>query len=210
MSIIKKIKVFRALKWKYFLLSLVCKKYRNFYVYKRSKISISKEANLEIYRPSRFYFNKKWNAIDPSYGFFVMSSGFKLVVKGDFALFSGARVSINDRATLVLGSGYINHNVNIACFQYIEIGENVAISENVTIRDSDNHVINDGVHQKTQGIVIGDNVWIGMNVTILKGVKVGKGSIIAAGAVVSKDVPPYSLVGGVPAKVIKNNVSWTL
>ena len=48
----------------------------------------------------------------------------------------------------------------------------------------------------------GDN-WIGANSTILRGVTVGEGSIIAAGAVVTKDVPPYSIVGGVPAKVIK-------
>ena len=48
----------------------------------------------------------------------------------------------------------------------------------------------------------GDN-WIGMNVTILKGVIIGKGSVIAAGAVVTKSTPPYSIVGGVPAKVLK-------
>ena len=48
----------------------------------------------------------------------------------------------------------------------------------------------------------GDN-WVGANVTILRGVTIGEGSVIAAGAVVTKDVPPYSIVGGVPAKVIK-------
>lgn len=48
----------------------------------------------------------------------------------------------------------------------------------------------------------GDN-WIGANVTILKGVRIGKGAIIAAGSVVNKDVPPYACVGGVPAKILK-------
>ena len=52
----------------------------------------------------------------------------------------------------------------------------------------------------------GDN-WIGANVTILRGVTIGEGSVIAAGAVVTKDVPPYSIVGGVPAKVIKMRFS---
>ncbi|MDD2287405.1 MAG: DapH/DapD/GlmU-related protein [Bacteroidales bacterium] len=47
------------------------------------------------------------------------------------------------------------------------------------------------------------DVWIGCNVTLLAGVTVGRGSIIAAGAVVTKDVPPYSVVGGIPARVIK-------
>lgn len=52
-------------------------------------------------------------------------------------------------------------------------------------------------------VVIGDDVWLGARVIILPGVKIGSHSIIAAGAVVSKDVPPYAIVGGVPAKVIK-------
>lgn len=52
-------------------------------------------------------------------------------------------------------------------------------------------------------IVIGNDVWIGMDCTIMSGVKIGHGSVIAAGSVVSKDIPPYSIVGGAPAKVIK-------
>lgn len=52
-------------------------------------------------------------------------------------------------------------------------------------------------------VVIESDVWVGTNVTILNGVKVGRGAIIAAGAVVVKDVPAYAIVGGVPAKVLK-------
>lgn len=52
-------------------------------------------------------------------------------------------------------------------------------------------------------IVIGNDVWIGANVLILQGVNIGDGAIIAAGAVVTKDVPPYAIVGGVPAKIIR-------
>ena len=54
-----------------------------------------------------------------------------------------------------------------------------------------------------QDVVIEEDVWIGANVTILKGVTIGKSSIIAAGALVIYDVPPYSIVGGVPAKFLK-------
>ncbi len=56
-------------------------------------------------------------------------------------------------------------------------------------------------------IVIDDDVWIGANVTILSGVHIGQGAVVAAGAVVNKDVPPYVVVGGVPAKIIKNRFS---
>lgn len=52
-------------------------------------------------------------------------------------------------------------------------------------------------------VIIEDDVWCGANVTILKGVTIGRGSIIAAGAVVTKSCPPYSIIGGVPAKIIK-------
>lgn len=52
-------------------------------------------------------------------------------------------------------------------------------------------------------IVLEDDVWIGCNVTVLSGVHIGQGAVVAAGAVVDKDVPPYAVVGGVPAKVIK-------
>lgn len=57
--------------------------------------------------------------------------------------------------------------------------------------------------ENDKDVIIEDGVWVGCNVTILKGVHIGKGSVIAAGSIVTKDVPPYSIVGGNPAKVIK-------
>ena len=56
---------------------------------------------------------------------------------------------------------------------------------------------------KTKQVIIGNNVWVGANCTILKGVSIGNGAIIAAGAVVTGDVPEYTIVAGVPARVIK-------
>ncbi|MBP6872851.1 MAG: acyltransferase [Bacteroidales bacterium] len=76
------------------------------------------------------------------------------------------------------------------------------------IRDSDNHNVLKEGYVQSKPILIGDNVWIGMRAIILKGVTIGNGSIVAAGAVVTKDVPPNTVVGGVPARVIRENVSW--
>lgn len=73
--------------------------------------------------------------------------------------------------------------------------------------------------EKNKKVIIGNDVWIGTNVTLLPSIKIGNGAIIAAGAVVTKDVPDYAIVAGVPAKIVKyrfsqeeieilNNVKW--
>jgi acetyltransferase-like isoleucine patch superfamily enzyme len=116
---------------------------------------------------------------------------------------------VNPGAVLKLGSGYINFNLNLHCFNKITIGEDVAIADNVTIRDSDNHFITtDPAYEMSKPIAIGNHVWIGMNVTILKGVTIGDGAIIAAGSVVTRDVPGGCLAAGVPARMVKENVGW--
>ena len=107
-----------------------------------------------------------------------------------------------------MGSGFFNSNIKIRCHEKIEIGENVAISHDVTIMDSDAH---EGLwkgYKKTKPIKIGNHVWIGTRATILKGVTIGDNAIIAAGSVVTKDVPSNTVVAGVPAKVIKTNINW--
>ena len=98
--------------------------------------------------------------------------------------------------------------MNISVFKEVAIGEGCVISENVIIRDSDNHKIKGNNKLETASINIGNHVWIGMNAVVLKGVTIGDGAIIAAGAVVTHDVPSNTLVAGVPAKIIKQDVSW--
>lgn len=72
-----------------------------------------------------------------------------------------------------------------------------------TVTDEDKDLYD--LHRHTdQDVVIGEDVWCGANVTILKGVAIGRGSIIAAGAVVTKDIPPYCVAAGVPAKPLKS------
>lgn len=74
------------------------------------------------------------------------------------------------------------------------------IPVNHKFEDLDILIKNQGLDKK--GIVIEDNVWIGANVTILDGVKIGSGSVVAAGAVVNKDVPQNTIVAGVSCRVI--------
>lgn len=108
----------------------------------------------------------------------------------------GSRIAINGGARIVADKGSIN------------IGSGVMIGPNVLIRAS-NHASDDITRPiweqgQTGGrILIGDDVWIAGNSVILSGVTIGSHVIVAAGAVVSRDVPDYAIVGGVPAKVIR-------
>jgi acetyltransferase-like isoleucine patch superfamily enzyme len=131
-----------------------------------------------------------------------------LEVGGDFSMATGSRIVVDSGATLRIGSGFANNFSSIACFQSITIGNNVAIADGVVIRDSDSHTILGGDHVPTGPIVIGNNVWIGTNSIILKGITIGDGAIVAAGSVVTKNVAPRTLVAGVPAKMIRENVAW--
>lgn len=93
------------------------------------------------------------------------------------------------------------------CFQDqggIEIGDNVLIGQQVVIATI-NHDLNPQkrASMRMAPVKIGNNVWIGAHATILSGVTVGDGAVIAAGAVVTKDVPENTVVGGVPAKILK-------
>ena len=181
----------------------------------RNIVIVNRKTTCVIHKSAKFYLergklsiNKSWVRANPFHSLLFMGENAKIKVKGSFDIYSGAKIYVNKNAELYLGSGYINSNLNLSCFEKIEIGENVVISENVTIRDSDDHQIIGSDKKYTLPIKVGNHVWIGMNATILKGVTVGDGAIIAAGAVVTRDVPAESLVGGVPAKVIKNSVKW--
>jgi acetyltransferase-like isoleucine patch superfamily enzyme len=176
-------------------------------LYKNTVASLHPAGTLQV-DEGIFEFNKPWTEPDPFPSLLSVAEGATLLVKNTFFIYSGARVYVNKGATLILGSGYINNNLNLTCFDRIEIGHNVAISVNVSLRDSDNHTLMPAEKPMTQPIKIGNNVWIGMNVTILKGVEIGDGAVIAAGAVVNKRVPPRCLAGGVPARIIKENIDW--
>ena len=179
--------------------SIICKRTK-LYIHRRSSVIIKDRASIQ--------FGCAWAGTGYSVSTLKVDKGGILKINGEFSFHTGIFLIVNKNATLEIGSGYTNNNVEINCFKSIKIGDNVAISKNVIIRDSDSHVINNKTETMTRPIVIGNNVWIGLGVIILKGVTIGDGAIIAAGAVVNKDVPPETLVGGVPAKVLKSNVEW--
>ena len=116
--------------------------------------------------------------------------------------YAGVRFEIGEAGNLTIGNGtYINRNTLIVCEREVKIGRDCKISWDVVIMDSDLHPLNsDTIDNKP--VHIGDKAWIGCRAIILKGVTIGEGAIVAAGAVVTKDVTPYTIYGGNPAKHI--------
>lgn len=141
------------------------------------------------------------------------------------APFSNIRIGSNSRigkncvmytsrnGIIVIGNHVsINNNSHVTAQDSIHIGDYTLIAEGVGIRDHDHSFDSLQRPIREQGfeakpIVIGSNVWIGRNVSILKGVTIGEGSVIGANAVVTKDIPPYSVNVGNPARVLRFRAS---
>lgn len=127
-------------------------------------------------------------------------------------LHCGGRIQDFGKGFFEIGNhSYIGCNAVLGAGGGIRIGSNVLIGQNVNIH-SENHIIADtdrliceqGV--SFQGVTIEDDVWIGSKATILDGVTIGHGAVVAAGAVVTRSVPAFAVVGGVPARIIKSRL----
>jgi acetyltransferase-like isoleucine patch superfamily enzyme len=122
----------------------------------------------------------------------------------------GGSVELQPRyksATIIIGDNVAtNNNVFFCAANLIEVGDDTLIGQNVTVIDHEAHNI-DPLKRRQTGeigkVIIGKNVWIGNNVTILKNSIIGDNTVIASGAVVSGEFGNNIVIGGVPAKIIK-------
>jgi len=131
----------------------------------------------------------------------------KLTIDGRAWLADGVRLLLAKESWLVIGNGVVfDGDVRIACSTKITIGDEVRFGWGVTVMDSDFHSI-DGAPAGAP-VRIERRAWIGVDAKIMKGVVIGEGAIVAAGSVVTRDVAPATLVGGVPARLIKDDVSY--
>lgn len=132
----------------------------------------------------------------------------KLIIGNGTRLWSGiqqTRLAVFGGAVLSIGQNTFINGARIAAKKHIVIGDHVHIAPDVVIMDSDFHDVES--HHEEGGMAaihIGNNAWIATRAMILKGVRIGEGAVVAAGSIVTRDVAPYTLVGGIPAKLIKH------
>jgi len=103
---------------------------------------------------------------------------------------------------LELGDGTFLGRASLYCTGGVKIGKNVNVSDGAVIITAKHDVNSPQFEARYEPITIEDWAWVATNAIVLAGVTVGEGAVVAAGAVVTKDVAPYSIVGGNPAKVI--------
>lgn len=184
------------------------KKYIRFLIYIYKYYKVTYKSNVMFYSTTKI-FNYQNDRTK-------ICIGSNTHIRGEVLVFGyGGNISIGERC-------FIGENTKVWSSANIVIGNDVLISHNVNIIDTNSHeinhidraegywhLINYGQPIKSDNILsspitIGNYAWINFGCIILKGVTIGEGAIVAAGSVVTKDVPPFTLVAGVPAKVIKS------
>ena len=145
-----------------------------------------------------------------------------MVIGDHVSIYAGCAFPLGENATVTIGDFTLVNGALLMAEERIEIGAHCLISWNVGIADCDFHPLEVAARRRdtvalapffegrpprpeiaSAPIIIADNVWIAMNATILKGVTIGENSVVAAGAVVTKNVPANVVVAGNPAVVVK-------
>jgi len=149
-------------------------------------------------------------------GFFRIDTGVTILgfenieIGANVSFMKNSYVYAHDEGAILIGDNFtMNTNSQLgASFGKIIIGNDCAIAPNCVLRASNHNFENPDVPFRKQGhtygeIIIEDDVWISSNCVVTANTKIGKSSIIGAGSIVTKDVEPYSIMGGIPAKLIR-------
>ena len=208
LSILKHIDILMFIKFNYIKINIKRDKGAYLIPYRHSTIDIDKSANVLLH--ANIHINpQEVNGTKKEAILFVRPNG-RLVINGAVRLLSGATLQVQQNASIDIGQAYINHDATIIAANNMKLGNGLLISRNVTIFDSDFHTIldKDGNQINTiKNIEIGDHVWVGVNATLLRGTKIGKGAVIAAGAVVGGKIKEGTMAAGNPARSY-SEIQW--
>ena len=138
----------------------------------------------------------------------------KLIIKENVIIRNSTIEIVGDNCTIIIENNcMIGDNSYLSCKDNstLTIKEHCGLSRNVKIMTSDGHPIfqNGKCINKAQDVTINHKVWIADNVTILKGVNIGANSVIGIGSIVTKSAPENVILAGNPAKIVKENITWS-
>lgn len=173
-------------------------------VLNRSNIKLAPTATIDMAEHTSFEINRQDYIKTHERSTLYMGENSHLKLNGRFTMHGHSSIMLYNGACLEIGNNTYLNGASIDCSHHISIGNDCAIAAGVRIMDNSWHSPSD----KKQEIIIGNKVWIATGAMILPDISIGDGAIVAAGAVVTKDVPPRCMVAGVPAKVVKENVEW--
>lgn len=135
----------------------------------------------------------------------IIDEGVKGIYQIDFA----------KKSSVYIGEGTTSNGIQMICINSnIKIGKDCMFSDGILFQATDQHGIVDIkkkeiINNHTRYIEIQEHVWLGRNATIMPDVTIGEGSIIATGALVTKNIPSFSIGAGIPAKVVKTDMTWS-
>ena len=180
-------------------------------VLNRSNIKLAPTAAIVMAENASFEINRQDYICTHERGTLYLGDGAQLKINGRFTMHGHSSIMVHKGATLEIGDNTYLNGGSVECSAKTVIGSDCAIANGVRIMDNSWHIVStpDGASNAVKDVHIGNKVWLAENCIILPGVTVGDGAIVAAGAIVTKDVPARCMVAGVPAKVIKENVEWT-
>ncbi|MBQ7875869.1 MAG: acyltransferase [Clostridia bacterium] len=156
---------------------------------------------------NKWKFNKSGKLLRIEKGVRVMKNNGTVTLGDRVLLHRYVKLSAYGGKIEIGNNSYIGDRTEIHSGEMVKIGNGVNIAWDCNILDRDYHAF-ESDSEVIKPVIIEDRVWIGARSIVLKGVTIGEGAVVAAGSVVTRDVPARCLVAGNPAKVVKENVTW--
>lgn len=173
-----------------------------------SIIELQKGSTLELHGPLIIGEKKVRNSREETR--LLLEANAKMVVEERFNLMYGSDVEVFKNAELRIGNCGTNYHCTIICGKKIELRGRVSLGRDVSIRDTNAHIIAMDGYKVLRPVIIENHTWLCSGATICPGVKVKEGAIVGACSYVVQNVPAHSLVSGHPAKVVASNIAWKL